>query len=195
MNQQGVIGGSTGVTFRFLSGFVSGFLSDLGAPCARLFCAQGSVSGPWALDLRYRPHFSTHFGPNTATLGAGFCDSYTLSILFRILGWDPGRWIRRQLHTFDTFSELNRIGFHRICDTGHIFHTIWIHILDPGLGPWALDLVTVTHFSHIGLWISHIYTSFHTFGPDRIGSDRSGSNSDESLCVDPIVKNPYVWIQ
>ena len=139
--------------------------------------------------------FSTHFGPKTATLGAGFCDSYTLSILFRILGWDPGRWIRRQLHTFDTFSELHRIGFHRICDTGHIFHTIWIHILDPGLGPWALDLVTVIHFSHIGLWISHIYTSFHTFGPDRIGSDRSGSNSDESLCVDPIVKNPYVWIQ
>ena len=139
--------------------------------------------------------FSTHSRPKTATLGAGFCDSYTLSIFFRILGWEPGRWIRRQLDTFDTFSELNRIGFHRICDTGYIFHTSWIHILDPWLGPWALDLVTVIHSSHIGLWISHIYISFLTFGPDRIGSDRSGSNSNESLCVDPIIKNPYVWIQ
>jgi len=74
-----------------------------GTPCARLVFAQGNVSGPWALDLRYKPHFRhiqdpeprpwaldlasvIHFwyifGPWAGTLGARFDDSYTLSTHF-----------------------------------------------------------------------------------------------------------------
>ena len=149
MNQQGVIGGSTGPACRFGSSLRSALLRA--GQCFR-------TMGP---GYAIQATCSTHFGPKAATLGAGFCDSYTLSILFRILGWDPGRWIRRQLNTFDTFSKLNRIGTHRICDTGHIFHTIWIHILDPGLGPWALDLATVIHFLYFfGSWAGTLGAGF-----------------------------------
>ncbi len=129
--------------------------SDFGADLVRP--AHGSFSrravfpdhGPWICDAGHV--FDTFWTKNRAPGTWILQHLHILFILFRILGWDPGRWIRRQLHTFDTFSELNRIGSHRICDTGHNFHTFGIHILDPGLGPWALDLATVTHFSHIGL--------------------------------------------
>ncbi len=165
MNQQGVIGGSTGPASRFGS--------DLGAPCARLFFTQGSVSGPWALDLRYRPHFRHILDQQSRLWELDFAIFTHFQYFFRILGWDPGRWIRRQLHTFDTFSEFNRIGSHRICDTDHIFHTICIHILDLGLGPCALDFSTFIHFSHTGLWIWCSDITFPTVGLYTIASDAS----------------------
>ena len=123
--------------------------------------------GPWICDT---DHIFDTFWTLNRNPGHRIWRQFHTFHTFRILGWDPGRWIRRQLYTFDTFSELNRIGSHRICDTGHIFYIICIHNLDPGLRPWALDLASVIHFSHIGLWICHTYSSFHTFGSDRIGS-------------------------
>ena len=146
-------------------------------------------------------------------LGPWICDTGHIFDTFWTLNRDAGCWNCQQLHTSDIFSDPG-LGPWALDSTTvtHFRHILGIesdriasdlryrphfsHNLDPQFGPWAgsLDLATVIYFSHIGLWICHIYTSFCTFGSDRIGSDRIGSNSKES-CVDPIVKNPHVWIQ
>jgi len=176
-----------------VTGACLNFACPLRLPCARLVFAQGSVSGPCALDLRYRPqfrhildpgpgpwtldlatvkHFWYLFGSWAGALGAGFDDSYTLSTHF--LNWIGS----------------DRIGFAiQATFVAHFGSTFWTLGRDPGRWIWR----QLRTFDTLG---SGFVTSTPVFTHlDRIGSDRIGSNSKESLCVDPIVKNPYVWIQ
>ena len=137
MNQQGVTGACINLASRF------------GSPCARLVFAQDSVSGPCAVDLRYRPHIRhildprpgpwtldlatvTHFlyifGPCAGILGAGFGDSYTLLIYFldRIGSDRIGFAIQPTFaaHSGPTFWTLGRDPGRWIWRTSYTFDTL-----------------------------------------------------------------------
>ena len=139
--------------------------------------------------------------------GPWICDAGHVFDTFWTLNRDPGRWIWRQLHTFDTFSDPGPGPWALDSTTvTHFRHIFWI-----GSDRVASDLRYRPHFLPIfgptiwtlgrdpGRWIWRQLHTFDTLGSrfvtftqvfthlDRIGSDRTGS--------DPIVKNPYVWIQ
>ena len=147
--------------------------------------------------------------------GPWICDTGHIFNTFWTNHRDSGSWILRQLHTFDTLSDPGLGPLGAGFDDSYTLSTHSRNWIGSDRIGFAIQATFFTQFGSTfrtlawdpGRWIWWQLHTFHTLGCgfltftpvfthlDRIGSDRSGSNIKESLCVDPIVKNPYVWIQ